>query len=108
MSEVIVVVQRTSSIRIAACVIALAACKSPAASTSPTAATPATLSRESLPFQHDDYPGALAKAKSSHKPLFVDAWAPWCHSCQSLRTFVLTDPKLAPLANDFVWLSVDT
>mgnify|MGYP001138615935 CR=1 FL=1 len=63
---------------------------------------------EVLPFIHDDYPRALAEAKRRNKPLFVDAWAPWCHSCQSLRTYVLTDPKLAPLASDFVWLSVDT
>ena len=61
-----------------------------------------------LPFIHDDYPKALAEAKRRNKPLFVDAWAPWCHSCQSLRAHVLTDPVLAPLANDFVWLSVDT
>ncbi len=61
-----------------------------------------------LPFIHDDYPRALAEAKQRNKPLFVDAWAPWCHSCQSLRAHVLTDPTLAPLAGDFVWLSVDT
>lgn len=63
---------------------------------------------EVLPFIHDDYPKALAEAKRRNKPLFVDAWAPWCHSCQSLRAHVLTDPALAPLAADFVWLSVDT
>src|SRR5690606_838479 len=33
---------------------------------------------------------------------------PWCHSCLSMRAFVLTDPKLAPLADDFVWLAIDT
>lgn len=63
---------------------------------------------EVLPFIHDDYPRALAEAKRRNKPLFVDAWAPWCHSCQSLRAHVLTDATLAPLAGDFVWLSVDT
>lgn len=63
---------------------------------------------ESLPFIHDDYPRALAEAKLKNKPLFVDAWAPWCHSCQSLRAYVLTDPSLAPLATRFVWLSIDT
>jgi len=57
---------------------------------------------------HDDYPRALAEAKRTGRLLFVDAWAPWCHSCQSMRAFVLTDPALAPLANDFVWLAVDT
>jgi tetratricopeptide (TPR) repeat protein len=73
----------------------------------PTAAT-AQAGHEALPFIHDDYPRALAEAKRRKLPLFVDAWAPWCHSCQSLRTIVLTDPMLAPLGPDFVWLSVDT
>jgi thiol-disulfide isomerase/thioredoxin len=63
---------------------------------------------ESLPFLHDDYARALAEAKRTKRPLFVDAWAPWCHSCQSMRAYVLTDPSLAPLANDFVWLTIDT
>ncbi|MBX3197154.1 MAG: thioredoxin family protein [Labilithrix sp.] len=61
-----------------------------------------------LRFIEDDYPRALAEAKRRGKPLFVDAWASWCHSCQSLRAYVLTDPTLAPLADDFVWLSIDT
>jgi thioredoxin-like negative regulator of GroEL len=73
-----------------------------------TAGHPGKNAAEALPFIHDDYPAALAEAKRQGKPLFVDAWAPWCHSCQSLRTYVLTDPSLAPLAGDFVWLSVDT
>ncbi|MDB4942373.1 MAG: Chromosome partition protein smc, partial [Labilithrix sp.] len=68
----------------------------------------ATGAREVLPFIHDDWPAALAEAKRTHKPIFVDAWAPWCHSCLSMRSFVLTDPQLAPLAKDFVWLSIDT
>jgi thiol-disulfide isomerase/thioredoxin len=63
---------------------------------------------EALPFVHDDYPRALAEARRTGRPLFVDAWAPWCHSCQSMRAFVLTDPSLAPLADDFVWLTIDT
>jgi thioredoxin-like negative regulator of GroEL len=74
----------------------------------PQPATTRTSSSEALPFIHDDYPKALAEAKRRNKPLFVDAWAPWCHSCQSLRTYVLTDPSLRSLADDFVWLSVDT
>jgi len=63
---------------------------------------------EALPFIHDDWPRALAEAKRTKRPIFVDAWAPWCHSCQSMRAFVLTDKALAPLANDFVWLTIDT
>jgi thioredoxin-like negative regulator of GroEL len=86
----------------------LAGCGGGAAgATTPTAAT-GTTHGEALPFIHDDFPKALAEAKRRNKPLFVDAWAPWCHSCQSLRAYVLTDPSLAPLSSAFVWLSVDT
>ena len=57
---------------------------------------------------HDDWLRALREARARHKPIFVDAWAPWCHSCLSMKAFVLSDPKLTPLADDFVWLSIDT
>ena len=30
-----------------------------------------------LPFIEDDYPAALARARASHRPIFVEAWAPW-------------------------------
>lgn len=63
---------------------------------------------EAVPFIHDDWARALAEAKAKKKPIFVDAWAEWCHSCLSMRAFVLTDRALAPLADDFVWLAVDT
>jgi thioredoxin-like negative regulator of GroEL len=74
----------------------------------PSAKASAAPSREVLPFLEDDYPRALAEAKRTGRPLFVDAWAPWCHSCQSMRAFVLTDASLAPLAEEFVWLAIDT
>jgi thiol-disulfide isomerase/thioredoxin len=63
---------------------------------------------ETLPFIHDDYARALADAKRTKRPIFVDAWAPWCHSCLSMRAYVLTDPSLAPLAKELVWLTIDT
>ncbi len=59
-------------------------------------------------FIEDDYPRALALARSRKVPLFVDAWASWCHSCLSLRAYVFPDPRLRPLADRFVWLSLDT
>ena len=40
------------------------------------AATPVCAS-EALPFIEDDWPRALAEAKKSGKPIFVDSWAPW-------------------------------
>ena len=30
-----------------------------------------------LPFINDDYPRALAEARSKKLPLFIEAWAPW-------------------------------
>jgi tetratricopeptide (TPR) repeat protein len=63
---------------------------------------------EALPFIADDYPRALALARARHVPLFVDAWAPWCHTCLSLRAFVFPDPSLSRFASRFVWLALDT
>jgi len=37
----------------------------------------ASVPREVLPFIADDYPKALAAAKSAAKPIFLEAWAPW-------------------------------
>lgn len=41
-------------------------------STSPRSVVPTA-----LPFIHDDYAGALAKARELKVPLFIDSWAPW-------------------------------
>jgi hypothetical protein len=30
-----------------------------------------------LPFMEDDYPRAMALARSKKLPIFVEAWAPW-------------------------------
>jgi thioredoxin-like negative regulator of GroEL len=59
-------------------------------------------------FVSDDFAGALARARAEGKPLFVDAWAPWCHSCVSMKTYVFPDGVLSPVADRFVWLEVDT
>ena len=32
---------------------------------------------ETLPFIHDDYAKAVARATKENKPIFVEAWAPW-------------------------------
>jgi len=59
-------------------------------------------------FVEDDYPRALAEARSRGVPLFVDTWATWCHTCLSMRSYVFPDPALRRFANRFVWLSIDT
>ncbi|MGZ3421466.1 MAG: thioredoxin family protein [Polyangiales bacterium] len=59
-------------------------------------------------FIEDDFGRALATAKAAHKPLFVDVWAPWCHTCLSLRAYVFRDPAMARVQGEFVWAAIDT
>jgi tetratricopeptide (TPR) repeat protein len=59
-------------------------------------------------FIEDDYPRALKEAKATGKPIFADTWAIWCHSCTSMKQYVLPAPEMQPLANTFVWLSIDS
>jgi tetratricopeptide (TPR) repeat protein len=86
---------------IAACVALLAGCRT----SRPPAPAP---SRAELAFIHDDYERARTEARAAHRPLFVDAWAPWCHTCLSMQEFVFNDPALAALGSKFAWASVDT
>jgi thiol-disulfide isomerase/thioredoxin len=62
----------------------------------------------SLDFVDDDYPKAVAMARAQHKPLFIDFWATWCHSCLSMQRFVLSDPGMKPVAEQMVWTAVET
>src|SRR5580698_6813599 len=73
---------------------------------SPRAPAPLAASANASPaspvFVEDDYPKALAQARALGKPLFVDAWAPWCHTCLSMRAYVFPNEAMRPLSNDFV------
>ncbi|MBT8495144.1 MAG: thioredoxin family protein, partial [Deltaproteobacteria bacterium] len=64
--------------------------------------------KDPISWVHDDYPAALAKAKAENKPLVVDMWAPWCHTCLSMKSYVLASPTLAEQADRFVWVALDT
>jgi tetratricopeptide (TPR) repeat protein len=82
----------------------------PAAAPAPTAAAPPASSTPAakLDFLHDDVPGAMARARREGKALFIDAWAPWCHTCLSMKHYVFVDPSLAPLAERMLFVAVDT
>ncbi|QRN98421.1 thioredoxin family protein [Archangium violaceum] len=87
-------------------VVGLLACTT--ARTSAVSETPAAHAKAPLPFIEDDYSRALSEAKSRGLPLFVDTWAPWCHTCRSMRAYVFTDEALARHAGRFVWLELNT
>ncbi len=77
----------------------------PAASTPPP---PPAAAPGPVRFVEDDIPKALARAKAENKLVFVDAWAPWCHTCLSMKHFVLGQPALSRFSSDVVFASVDT
>jgi thioredoxin-like negative regulator of GroEL len=56
----------------------------------------------------DDYPSALACAKARKLPLVLDLWAPWCHTCLSMKATVFRDGSLEKDARRFVFASFDT
>lgn len=74
----------------------------------PLAASGPATHAAAVPFLADDYPRALQEARRRNLPIFLEAWAPWCHTCRSMQAFVYTDAKLAPFADRFVWLAIDT
>lgn len=59
-------------------------------------------------FVEDDYSKALTQAKQAKKLLFVDAWAPWCHTCVFMREHVLNRPAFGAYEKDIVFAGVDT
>jgi cytochrome c-type biogenesis protein CcmH/NrfG len=61
-----------------------------------------------LPFIEDDYGRALSEARASRRLLFVDAWAPWCHTCLSMKAYTFRDPKVRARGGDLVWAAIDT
>ena len=56
----------------------------------------------------DDVPAALEEARRTGKAVFVEVWAPWCHTCLSMKNFVLPDPALVPLREQLVFAAVDS
>jgi thioredoxin-like negative regulator of GroEL len=87
--------------RIALLLLAATACVT-------THAVAAPAAHAVVPFVADDYAAALATARAKKLPLFVETWAPWCHTCRSMRAYVFTDPALAKHADRFVWLELDS
>ncbi len=74
----------------------------------PVAAIAATAPPASIAWVEDDYSRALSEARTRNVPIFLEAWAPWCHSCRSMQAYVFPDPRLSAYASHVVWLAIDT
>jgi thioredoxin-like negative regulator of GroEL len=61
-----------------------------------------------VPFIEDNYGQAIARGRDKDRPVFIETWAPWCHTCRSMQAYVYTDKKLVDGYGDrFVWLSIN-
>lgn len=85
-----------------------------APSTAPVAPTAALEAKPSRALHHglewyvDAADAALREAKQSDKLLLIDLWAPWCHTCLSMREYVLTASNLADVRDRLVFVALDT
>lgn len=77
-------------------------------SAAPAADAAATAAHSGLAWIDDDVPGAMAKAKKEGKLVFVDTWAEWCHTCISMKHYVLDSPALRSFGEQVVFVAVDT
>ncbi len=69
----------------------------------------ATSLRQAKPLAviEDNYEAARALAGKRKVPLVVEAWAPWCHTCRSLREVVMRDPQIVNLGDVVQFASID-
>lgn len=86
----------------------LAVAPTPTPVVDPTACDGSEREGGALHWFRDDYPRALACARSKAVPLVIDMWAPWCHTCLSMQAYVLTDERFADYDRRFVFLALDT
>jgi thiol:disulfide interchange protein len=63
---------------------------------------------QEIKFSPQSYKQVLAKAKASHKQVFVDAYATWCSPCKELRKTTFKDAKASAYFNkNFINFSID-
>ncbi len=84
-----------------------AAAKPTTAATTATTTTPSA-GKTSVTFISDDWEAAKKLAAAEGKLVFIDAWAPWCHTCWSMKRDVLHDESLARFLDRYVFLEIDT
>lgn len=85
------------------------AARAPEAPSPPLAqAHPEAVVRNGLTWFHDAPDAAFEHARREQKPVVVDLWASWCHTCLSMQEYVLSETKLPGVGERFVFLAIDT
>ncbi len=81
---------------------------SPKPKTPPKAQKAAKPDESGIAWIENDYEAAIKQARQESKPLVIDMWADWCHTCLAMKKGTLRDRGLAAIAKEVIWLAVDT
>ncbi len=74
----------------------------------PAQSAPNASAHHGIAWYEDAPEAAFASAQQHSKIVFVDLWAPWCHTCLSMKEYVLRADKLDRSIDDYVFLSINT
>ncbi len=56
---------------------------------------------------HDDWSQAQKHAQATKKLVAIDVWATWCHSCLSMKNYVLTKETMRDVSQQHIYLALD-
>lgn len=60
-----------------------------------------------ITWLHDDWTKAKKQAIESGQLVAIDVWATWCHTCLSMKHFVLTEKPMSAVAKQHTYLMLD-
>jgi thioredoxin-like negative regulator of GroEL len=105
------------SVAIAIAAIACGKSESTAPAPTPEPVTPvakpvadpcAAKTHGALAWIEDNFDRAVTCARQTKRPIVLDLWAPWCHTCLSMQSEVFTHASLEPERDKFVFVALDT
>lgn len=70
-------------------------------------AAPPGADASGIAWIEDDWSRAKAQAIEAGQLVAVDVWATWCHTCLSMKHYVLTDAAMKETAPKHTWLMLD-